>query len=248
MRLDSVTPEIVTLRAELAIKNPYGSSARLKNISFDLALTDRFIAYGKRNASTEVKAGSVAILDVPLALQCKQVTEQDFASLFSPEIPYRLQGSAILEEPFGPRTLPIEIRNRIKAPDRLQIFLQDKTASAILSLDRFETRQFLSMIRNRKLKVRFNNPFSFPLIIHDFRYEVKLANQVVADGESESPLPLSPGQNRLELDIHTKPVNALEGLFKGFLDKQMPDMSLSSEFRIVRENRDLIVRLIYIPD
>ncbi|MCI0601609.1 LEA type 2 family protein [bacterium] len=248
IRLDSVTPEILTMRAELAIRNPYSSSARLKNISLDLALVDQFIAYGKLTKPVDLEGNSVSVIDVPLALQCKKVTSKDFEALLSREIPYRIQGSAELERPFGPKTLPIQIKNRMNAPGRLQILLKHKSALSILSLEANGTRQLLFLIRNKRLKVRFNNPFAFPLTIQDLRYEVKLGKDVVADGESESYLTLVPGKNHLELGVKPRPMGAVEGLFKGFLDRQLPDFTLSSEFRIARENRDLLVRLIYSPD
>lgn len=248
IRLDSVTPEILTMRADLAIRNPYSSSARLKNISFDLALTDHFIAYGKLTSSMELKGNSVSLIDVPLAIQCAKVTAKDFESLLSPEIPYRIEGSAVLERPLGPKTLPIQIKNRMSAPGRLQILLKHKSARSILSLEANETKQLLSLIRSRKLKIRFNNPFPFPLTIQDLRYEVKLTNNVVAEGVSESQLSLFPGKNYFEVGVKPRPLGAAEGLLKGFQDRQMPDFTLSSEFRIARENRDLLVRLIYSPD
>jgi LEA14-like dessication related protein len=248
LRLDSVTPEILTMRADLAIRNPYSSSARLKNISFDLALTDHFIAYGKLTSSMELKGNSVSVIDVPLAIQCTKVTAKDFEALLSREIPYRIEGSAVLERPFGPKTLPIRIKNRMTAPGRLQILLKHKSASSILSLEATGTKQLLSLIRSRKLKVRFNNPFPFPLTIQDLRYEVKLGRNVVADGESKDQLSLVPGKNYLEVRINPRPLGAVEGVLKGFLDRQLPDFTLSSEFRIARDNRDLLVRLIYSPD
>ena len=248
IRLDSVTPEILTLRAELAVRNPYYSSARLKNISFDLALADQFIAYGKLTSSVEMKGNSVSVIDVPLAIQCKKVTSKDFEALLSREIPYRIEGSAILEKPFGPKTLPIQIKNRMTPPGRLQIILKHKSALSILSLEATGTKQLLNLIRSRRLKVRFNNPFSFPLQIQDLRYEVKLGKDVVADGMSENYISLFPGKNHLELRVNPRPIGAVEGLLKGFLDRQLPDFTISSQFRIARENRDLLVRLIYTPD
>ena len=248
LRLDSVTPEILTMRAELAIRNPYSSSGRLKNITFDLALTDHFIAYGKLTSSMELKGNSVSVVDVPLAIQCMKVTAKDFETLLSREIPYRIEGSAVLERPFGPKTLPIRITNRLTAPGRLQILLKHKSALSILSLEATGTKQLLSLIRRRKLKVRFNNPFSFPLTIQNLSYEVKLGKNVFAEGESINQISLQPGKNHLELDVNPRPLGAVEGLFKGFTDRQLPDFTLSSEFRIARENRDLLVRLIYSPD
>jgi LEA14-like dessication related protein len=248
LRLDSLTPEILTMRAELVIRNPYSSSARLKNISFNLALTDQFIAYGKLTSPMELKGNSVSVIDVPLAIQCKQVTAKDFDALLSREIPYRIEGSAVLERPFGPKTLPIQIKNRMPAPGRLQILLKHKSARSILSLEATETKQLLSLIRSRKLKVRFNNPFPFPLTIQDLRYEVKLTNNVVAEGVSDSQLSMLPGKNYFEVGLKPRPLGAVEGLLKGFLDRQLPDFTLSSEFRIARENRNLLVRLIYSPD
>ncbi len=248
IRLDSVTPEILTMRAELAVRNPYYSSARLKNISFDLALADQFIAYGKLTNSMELKGNSVTVVDVPLAIQCKKVTAKDFAALLSPQIPYRIEGSAVLEKPFGPKTLPIQIKNSMSPPGRLQIILKHKSALSILSLEASGTQQLLRLIRSRRLNVRFNNPFPFPLTIQDLRYEVKLGKDVVADGISENQLSLLPGKNHLELRVNPRPMGAVEGLLKGFLDRQLPDFTISSEFRIARENRDLLVRLIYSPE
>ena len=244
VRLDSVTPQILTMRAELTIRNPYTTSARLKNITFELALTDHFIAYAKRTDSIELKGAALATLDVPLAVQIPKVTEKDLSALLSEKIPYHIRGSAILERPFGPRTLPVEIRNTIVAPDRLKIFLQDKTTGSILSLQKFKTREFLSFLQNQKLPVRFNNPFQFPLTIRDFHYEVKWANQSVVRGESLNELRLEPGENRVELDVIPRPMGALHGIFQGLIDRQLPDLTLISEFRIARQKRDLTVKLI----
>jgi hypothetical protein len=64
----------------------------------------------------------------------------------------------------------------------------------------------------------------------------------------ESQMTLMPRKNQLDLGVHPRPLGAVEGVLKGFLDRQLPDFTLSSEFRIARENRDLLVRLIYLPD
>ena len=248
IRLDSVTSELVTFRAELAIRNPYSKSARLKTINFDLALAGDFIAYGNRAHSIEIEAGSIEHIDVALAVHCRKVTEDDFSALLGETVPYRIRGTALLERPFGPRTLPIEIQNRIQTPRNLQVFLQRRTAASILSLDQMQTAQFLSLIRTRKLPVRFHNPFSFPLTIRNFNFEAKWGNQAIAKGLSLSSLQLSPGENRIDLDIHPRPFGAIESLFKGLLNQQMPDLSLSSSFQVVRGNRSLDVRLIYIPE
>ena len=119
----------------------------------------------------ELKGNSVTMIDVPLAIQCKKVTTKDFEALLSPQIPYRIEGSAVLEKPFGPNTLPIQIKNRMNPPPgRLQIILKHKSALSILSLEASGTKQLLHLIRSRKLNVRFNNPFPFPLTIQDLRY------------------------------------------------------------------------------
>jgi LEA14-like dessication related protein len=247
IRLDSIGSELVALRAELAIRNPYSRSARLKTIDFELALAGDFIAYGKRTDSIEIKANSIEIIDVPIVVHSKKVTERDLESLLSNEIPYRIRGSALLERPFGPRTLPIEIQNRLKSPGNLQVFLQRRTAESILSLERQQTTQFLALIRKRKLPVRFSNPFTFPLQIRNFTYEVRLGKQVIAEGTSVQGLQLAPGENRIDLDVQARPLGAVDSLFKGLLDQQIPDLSLSSNFQVVRGERSLNVRLIYHP-
>jgi LEA14-like dessication related protein len=242
IRLDSITPDLITLRAELTLKNPYSSSARIKSISFDLALDNGFFAYGKRTELTELKPGSVIVIDVPLAVHTAKVSQKDLDSLMRSQIPYRIQGSAILEKPFGPRTIPIEIRSHIKAPPELRIFLQERTARSMISLQRFETRLFLSLIRQGKLPVRFHNPFRFPITIRSFAYHLEWGKHVIADGLSRGEFQLSPGENRMEIQIQPKPLGAIEGLFQGILDQQIPDLSFSSDFKIAGKERDLAVQ------
>lgn len=247
IRLDSITPDILSLRAEILIRNPYSTSARLKNISFDLAITDHPIAYGKLVGSTDLSGGSTRILDVPLAVQCKQVMDKDLDALFQKNIPYHITGSAVLERPFGPRTLPIEVRNEMVAPEDLELLLNNKGPLKVIALDVSETQQLATLIRQRKLSLRLHNPFSLPLTIQDFHYEARLGQGMIANGEAPGPFRLDPGKNRINVTVQPHSSGVAGELLDLLLKKTLPDLTVASNFDIIRNARRLKVRLIYAP-
>jgi len=247
LRVDSITREMITLRAELVVRNPYSSSARLKDIRFDLSITDHSIAYGRLTGSTELKSGSTATLDVPVAVPCNQITELDLEALFSKSIPYQIDGSAVLEKPFGPRTLPIHIRNRMERPDELQLLLSHQSAFEVISPDASATSQLATLIRQQQLAMRFYNPLPFPLNIDGFEYEVRLGSESVVNGEAKSRIRLEPGKNRFAVSVRPHALGAAGELLDLLISKSIPDLALATNFYLARGERPLKVHLVYSP-
>jgi len=247
VRLDSINGGIISFRAEIEIRNPYASSATLKDIAFDLALTGPYIAYGKLTRSVELKSGAFAVIDVPLALECNKVTQLDLDALLKPEIQFRLEGSAKMERPFGPRTIPIHVQSKMKAPDLLRVKLRDRTVQSVLSVDAPDMRDFLSLIQNRKVSLLVTNPFQFSIPVQDLDYGISLNNSLLAEGQTDREFILTPGKNRLALSVKPHPLNTLEGLLGSIRNKQIPDLGLSAQLKIARQNRDLLIQLQYSP-
>jgi LEA14-like dessication related protein len=246
-RVDAITREIISLRTEIVVRNPYSTSARLKNISFDLSVTDHPIAYAKLPGSTELSGGATKALDVPLAIQCKQITEKDFAALFEKMIPYTITGNAVLEKPLGPRTLPIDVHGQIAASEELQFQLSNKSALQVIALDVSGTRELASLIRQKKLSLRFYNPFSFPLSIQEFNTELHLGKALIADGVSDENLRLDPGANHIAVRVEPRARGAAGELLDFLLSRSLPDLTVSSDFQVIEKERPLKIKLIYAP-
>jgi LEA14-like dessication related protein len=246
-RVDSITSEIISVRAEIEVRNPYSTSARLKNISFDLGFTDHPIAYGKLIGSTDLAGGATHVIDVPVAIQCKQIQENDFAALFGKTISYQLTGNAVLEKPFGPRTLPINVHGEIAAPEDLQFQLSNNSAMQVIALDVSGTRELANLIQQRRLSLRFYNPFSFPLTIQEFNTEVHLGKALVAEGVSDETIRLNPGNNQFTVRVAPRTKGAASEFFDFLFSKKIPDLTVSSDFRIIQNDHHLKIMLIYAP-
>jgi len=247
IRVDSITPELITLRAEVAIKNPYYSSATLKNISFDVSFTGNPVAYGKLAGSTQMKARATAILDVPLAISCKNILRKDFDAFLQDQVPYRIDGNAVLERPFGPRTLPIHVSNVLPKQQKLRLQLNQRSALDVLSPDVSGTAELSSLIRNKQLSMRFYNPLRFNISADPFRYEIRLGSAIVANGRSVEPLNLLPGNNRFRVTVDPHPMALAGNVLDLLITRTIPDLTLESNFNILTEQNSLKVQLIYSP-
>jgi len=248
IQVDSIMQEIIAVRAEVAIKNPYSTSARLKNIQFDVSLTDHPVAYGKLTGSTEMKGGATILLTVPLAISCKKITEQDFGTLFQETGSYTIEGSAILERPFGPRTLAINAHNSMPDLEYLKIVLTNQSATEIISPDASGVDQLANLIRKRELSLRLYNPLNFPLSVHNFGYEIRLGKAVIADGNATGDIALQPGTNRISVSVRPRPFALAEDLLNALLQRSIPDLTLASDFIVERNGRQIKIHLVYSPE
>jgi LEA14-like dessication related protein len=247
IRVDSIAREMITLRAKIEIKNPYYSSAQLKNISVDVSFTDHPIAYGKLSGATRLKPRGTAALDVPLAISCKDLSERDFQALFQDRVPFRIEGNAMLEKPFGPRTLSIHVLSSLQNQEEIRLSLNQKTALDILSPDASGAAELASLIRKKELAMRFYNPFGFPLSLDDFQYQLRLGNGIIAVGRAENRLQLAPGNNRFRVTVEPHPVALAGNLLDALVHRTIPDITVSSKFALLDEQRRLKVQLTYSP-
>jgi LEA14-like dessication related protein len=247
VRIDSITRNLIAMRAAVTVKNPYYSSAKLKNITFDVSFTDHPIAYGKLAGITEMKARQIITLGVPLVISCKDITQNDFQTFLQTGARFRVDGSAILESPFGPRTLAIHLTNRLPELNTLVLRLNQKAILDILSPDVSSAAELASLIRKNKLSMRLYNPFAFDLSVNSFRYEIRMGNRALANGGSEEPLQLRPGTNRFAVTVAPHPMALADNLLDLLITRTLPDLTLDSNFAVVNGEHSLKFQLLYSP-
>lgn len=239
--------EHLRISAELEITNPRDVAARIRDLSYQLAVGGGFIAFGRLEGENEIPAGGSRSFTLPLRVPFAAVTEEDFAAVLGPEIPYRLTGTAMLLEPVERDRIRLDLQGTVPAPARVEARLDRRSSAPFLSEPVVGT-DLAGLVAGRGVvEVELTNPFRFPLRIAELDYEVELGGDPIGRGAIARDAVLEPGVNRLELPIRGSPLRALGGIASGLLGDGRLDVEVSGVVVIRRGERRLSIHLVYDP-
>jgi len=248
VHLRSISQNFLDLNIHVDIQNPYSTSARLKDLTFTLALAGNPFGKGSLSGPIEMPSKSSTSLQVPVTVDCDKVSREDLDALFRPKIPYHLQGSVSLEKPIRMSKVEIDAYGNLKAPNRIEVVLEDRSVLSVISLKDTSIRDLMNLVRKGKLEFEIRNPFHFPIPLESLKYEIGFGKGSLAEGESAETRVLNPGMNRLSILVHPRPFSVAEGLLDSFLDQRAPALNLSSDLLLHQNDRDLLIHLRYRPE
>lgn len=245
VHLRSIDAETIRMEVALDVRNPYRSSARIKDLVFDAGVGHGLIGKGTLPESTHLPAQDTVSLEIPVVIRCVDVTAPDLDALFQPAIPYRIRGFATLEKPVRKPKIEIDAQGTVKTPSPLTVALTGDSVRSILSLRDSTIRELIKLIRSGSIELEVRNPFSFPVRMNRFEYEIGFGRDSLANGSSVEAALLQPGVNKIAVPVRPRPAGVLETLLRSALDQRVPKLNLSAVLTLQRDDRELTLHLKY---
>lgn len=245
VRLHSIDAEAIQLSVALDVQNPYSLSARIKDLFFEAGVGGGFIGKGSMSGSTDLPSHAVVSLEIPVAIRCADVAQRDFDTLFQSSIPYQIRGFATLEKPFRRSKIEIDANGSVKTPSPLILVLEGNSVQSIVSLPDSTIRELIALIRSGSIALEVKNPFSFPVSLKRFEYEISFGRDAFAKGNSAEATILRPGINRINVPVRPRPTGVLETLLRTVLDQRVPHLNLSAILTLQHADRELTLKLVH---
>lgn len=214
------------LKVHILLRNPHFTTVRVTNVNFQLGITQEKLGHGQITEPVEIPSDSVKVVAVPLSVRYQDVREEDFQSLFNPQIPYHLVGTLQMDKPVRKSNIKLDTRGTIPAPERVLVKMPDKTIYNLADFGRIKLRDFQPLSGRSVVSVRLNNPFRFSILLQTFDYRFHSNGSVIVDGNMARAKELASGMNVLELPFRLHPLEGFKGLAGSLMDLQLPSLAM----------------------
>jgi LEA14-like dessication related protein len=245
IRILHIDERELALELSVDLRNDRRVGVTVEQLEFDLALTGAPLATGALTRSTRLGGRATATVTVPLTVDCRSLTREDFDALFEPRVPYRLRGGARVATPLGRRDAAVDARGSVASPAQWRATLLDEGAFRLVSLRGAAIKSIGLGTSEGVLGLILQNPFSFELPLKRFEYRVEIDGHVAGEGALCDARELAPGDNRFELPVRAHPVGAMRGAIGEVLGVWLPSPRLRGRLLLGRGERELAVDFEY---
>ncbi len=215
------------------VRNPAPVKVKMQDLRFSMGITRGPIGSGHVQKEMEIESDSIKNVQIPLTVQFKKLSQNDFEALFGSFIPYHITGTFELKKPIHKKDVEVDSTGRIKAPRRMKVRLTDDSFMNLISFEPSALDQIKLLSGHGTVKLKIQNPFQFNIGFYSFKYHFESDGKVVADGFLVQPQLIHPGANELDLpvDVHFR-----EGI------KEAIGTMLDTEFRLLNMTGTLVLR------
>lgn len=242
VRIVEINPDKIDIDLGVELRNTRSYSGRVRDLLCDISLTGHVIGQGHQPDGIELPSHTLTVVHLPIAVDSKAVTREDFDSIFEPEIPYTLTGTAVAEKPFNAGTVKLDVHGKFKGPDVIPVSLSPESASDIVAFRGLTINEVGLLESTGALQLTIHNPLQFPVTLSSFQYEALSGGSKVADGSIDRELVLSTGSNKVDLPVRLHLAGIAGGLLTGMSKLRLPDVHVSGVAALREKERTLQIQ------
>lgn len=236
VQVQEIRPQNIQTTIGVELYNNRSFAGRITNLNCTLSLTDHSIGHAELNDPIDLPAKTNSVIHLSFSANPEHVTQQDFLSIFEPQVAYKLEGSAFAEKPFHLGKVKLDVKSKFDAPETMPVSISPESALQLIAFRGVRMAELGLMESRAILEVSLKNPFSFPITLRGFQYEALTGSSSIADGKLEKEMTLKPGPNYAELPValHTA------GLAGGLLShKSLSDIALHGTATLREKGRTI---------
>ena len=118
MRITGLDTAGADIECSLAISNPNSFGLTLQAYTYDLRIMDLPLAAGGSLEPLEILPGKLTTMRIPIRVKYDDLLQILKLKPDPDHIPYRLQAHLQLTTPFGETSIPLDIKETLKVPEK----------------------------------------------------------------------------------------------------------------------------------
>lgn len=240
--IKEIDPNRIEIDLGVELRNTRSYSGRVHDLLCYISLTGHTIGQGHHPDSLELPSHTLTVVHLPVTVDSTAVTREDFDSIFEPEIPYTLTGTAAADKPFKVGTVKLDVHGKFKAPEVIPVTLSSSSASDIVAFRGLNINEVGLLESTGTLQLTLHNPLRFPIAVRGFQYEALSGGSKVADGEIDHDLMLTPGSSHVDLPVRLHLAGIAGGILSGMSQLRLPDVHVSGLATLREKERTLQIQ------
>jgi LEA14-like dessication related protein len=242
VRIVEINPNQIEIDLGVELRNTRSYSGQVHDLLCDISLTGHTIGQGHQPDSLELPSHTLTVVHLPITVDSTAVTREDFDSIFEPEIPYTLIGTAVAEKPFKVGTVKLDVHGKFKGPEVIPVTLSTSSASDIVVFRGLTIKEVGLLESTGALQLTIHNPLRFPVTMRGFQYEAISGGARVADGDIDHDLVLNAGSNEVDLPVRLHLAGIAGGILSGMSQLRLPDVRVYGLATLREKERTLQIQ------